>query len=92
MHAVRLSQPKPAPGEDGLYSGVVPKRYDPAEFQHQDKAGNIFKLTELSREDLLHLACYGMEAMEQMDILIDKQRHLSDRWRRDDDLPSEPVE
>lgn len=92
MHAVRLNQPKPVPGEDGLYSGVVPKRYDPTEFQYQDKANNVFQLSELSREDLLQVACYGMAAMEQMDILIDKQRHLSDCWRRDDDLPSEPVE
>jgi hypothetical protein len=94
MRAYANSQlnPKPPVGADGLFSGVTEQRFDPANYQYEDKFGHAYKLHELSREDLMQIACYGMEAMEQMDILIDKQNFLMNSWRKDNELPKEPVE
>jgi hypothetical protein len=94
MQAVSFanSLPKPTAGADGLFTGVVESRYDPKEYNQVDQFGQLYSLDQLSREDLMQLACYGIDAMERMDVLIDKQLQLADSWRKDMQLPVESVD
>ncbi|MEG1347753.1 MAG: hypothetical protein RSD49_06825 [Hafnia sp.] len=93
MQAHRLSDlnPKAPKNEDGFHAGAVEPRYNPTEYQYQDKFGHVYTLDTLSREDLLQIACGGMEAIERIDVLIDQQTHLINLWRKDDELPESPV-
>jgi hypothetical protein len=82
---------KPTVGSDGLFSGTVEHRYDASKYSQKDSYGQSHSLDTLSREDLLQIACHGIEAMEKMDILMDqmmdKQQTLIDFWRKDKALP-----
>lgn len=94
MQAVSFanSLPKPIAGVDGLFTGVVENRYNPKEYTQVDQFGQSYSLDQLSREDLMQLACYGIDAMERMDVLIDKQLQLADSWRKNLELPIESVD
>lgn len=53
---------------------------DPSNYQHSVN-GQIFKLTDLSREDLLQVVCEHMETMESIDILAQRLSEKVREWR-----------
>lgn len=57
------------------------KHFDPAGWQWQDEHGQVFQLEDLSRADLLQVACACMEALEQAETNSAAQAELFKRWR-----------
>ena len=60
---------------------LVP-RYDASTYQYQDRAGLVFKLEELSKEDLMQVVCECIEAFDKAEDLCLKQLKVFDEWRR----------
>jgi len=61
--------------------------YNPAEYTHVDSAGTSHLLSTLSREDLMQLACRGIDAIEKLDLLVDSQLSVINSWRQNEQLP-----
>jgi len=59
----------------------LPKKYDPSEWQYQDAQGKIYKISDLSREDLMQVACDGMDALEQIDSKTRDLAQTVEDWR-----------
>jgi hypothetical protein len=59
------------------------KKYDPDGFQIQTKEGKIYRVDELSREDLIQVACDGIEALEQLESVKDLMAGTLDSWKND---------
>lgn len=68
------------------------KKFDPSGFQTAI-GGKVFRIVELSRDDLLQIACEGMMAMERVDEINRKLASLVETYREGkiEDDPS-PVE
>lgn len=56
------------------------QKFDPSRFQ-TEADGKVFRLTELSRDDLLQVVCQGMMAMERVDEISRKLGHLVATYR-----------
>jgi hypothetical protein len=53
---------------------------DPSTYQYSVKR-KIFKLTDLSREDLLQVVCEHMDLMEELDSVSQALSHKIAVWR-----------
>lgn len=59
----------------------LPDHFKPEDFNVCVK-GRSIKVTELSREDLLQLACQAMDVTYQLSVLMDAQQSVINRWDR----------
>ena len=67
----------------------LPVEYDPAEWQWQDRQGQVFRLSELTRDDLLQVVCTCMDVIAQAEEAAAVQINIFDAWRRGDHARSE---
>jgi hypothetical protein len=65
---------------------LLEKRFDPTKYQTEVKGKRIL-LSELSRDDILQVACESMEALERLDEAVGAQAAILDNWRRGHILP-----
>jgi hypothetical protein len=65
------------------------KHFDPAEWQWQDENGKVFRLDELSHNDLLQVACNCMDTIERAEGLAAKQQAVFVAWA-EGKLPRRP--
>lgn len=59
----------------------LPTLFDPASYQYQDQKGNTYDLSELSRDDLLQVACEAIAMIEEMDAHASKITDMVEKWR-----------
>ncbi len=52
----------------------LPQRHNPAEWQHQE-GGAVYRLDELSRNDLMQVACAAMAALESAEDACCAMQH-----------------
>lgn len=58
---------------------VIEKRFDPTEYQTYHK-GEIYKIVDLSRDDLLQLVCEGMQAVAMLERIIGNASQVVEDW------------
>jgi hypothetical protein len=56
-------------------------RYDASQYQWQDKPGRIFKLEELTKEDLMQAVCECIETIDKAENICLDQLRVFDEWR-----------
>lgn len=71
-----------------MKENFLEKRFDPDRFQ-TDIKGKIIRLSDLSHEDLLQVACEGMQAMEYINNLQRDMSGVIKAWRKGDTAPAE---
>lgn len=64
--------------EDKLF-----KKFNPSGFQWQDENGKVFKIEDLSRNDLLQIACSCMHTIEKAEELCLQQKTVFSAWHQD---------
>lgn len=59
---------------------VLEQRFNPSGWQWEEK-GKPSQLEDLSRDDLIQVACSEMEVLERMDSMIGDMKNLMSQWR-----------
>ena len=59
----------------------LPKDYDPSGWQWQDRHGQILQIEDLTRDDLLQVACACMDALENAEAACLEQQAIFSAWR-----------
>lgn len=54
---------------------------NPAGYQYQDRGGYIHQLEDLSRDDLLQIACGCINVIEALEEAADRQKTIIENWR-----------
>lgn len=71
---------------------VLEKKFDPKGWQTCQK-GKVFKIEDLSRNDLLQLVCEGMQAVAMLESFVNKASDVVDDWHNGKIGPDpEPVQ
>lgn len=71
-----------------MKANLLEKLYDPEQFQTQIKGRGI-PLTELSHDDLLQVACEGMQALERIEGLQRDIAGAVEQWRNGTTTPDD---
>lgn len=74
--------------ENLMITNKLAKEFDSAGWQWQDKAGQVFKLEDLSRDDLLQVACNCMQALEDAESACVAQQAIFSAWRTGRKVPA----
>lgn len=61
---------------------MLAKKYNPEDWQWEDGNERVYAISELSREDLMQVACECMEALQQIEDLHVKTGDVLDSWQR----------
>ena len=62
-------------------NNTLKKDFDPAGWQWQDKHGRVFQIEDLTRADLLQVACACMDAIEEAEAACMAQQAIFSSWR-----------
>jgi len=62
-------------------SAILPKSIEPGGYQYQDKIGRIHQLEDLSRQDLLQVACELVDLIETLDSDATRMAQRIEAWR-----------
>jgi hypothetical protein len=86
QEAAKDAKPK-SPGAVNT-TNVLEHRFNPEGCQWEEY-GKVVQLEDLSREDLLQVACAQMEILERMDVLQANFHDLVRHWRAGEIQPSD---
>ena len=81
---VAAASPPPTP--DASIPSVLEKRFDPEGYQWEER-GKVHQLNDLSRDDLLQVACQCMAVLERVDSLSFDLNSLTKLWREGEIYP-----
>lgn len=59
----------------------LPQQFDATQYQYADKSGKTYEIHELSREDLIQVACELFEVIEALDTQAHAMTQMISRWR-----------
>lgn len=62
------------------------KRFDPTDYQWEER-GKVHMLADLSREDLIQVACAQMDILEEVDLQAADLTSIMEKWRKKEIFP-----
>jgi len=64
-----------------MRTNKLDKSFDTAGWQWMDKHGHILQIDDMTRDDLLQVACACMKALEDAEEAGMKQQEIFSEWR-----------